>query len=205
MNIENLQLINKSETSNTVLRFLSKSTAISNETNLESFMHFLNRKHIGVSPNDYYQLFKDLETMGVGALVPFNGKPQGKFIWHYSFKDVSDQILNPNKMVNIKSALEEQEEIEKEEKEMEPMKRRGRPKGSRNKPRDVLPSLSEESKEVIAARRPGRPRVIRRPSTQLSKDIIFMFTSSDGKSIPFHLSDAENLIKQVELIKSQIA
>lgn len=125
MNIEQLQLIKRTPTANTVLKFFSNRERISNDTSLESFRAFLTRNGYTIDKGEFEQLFRELEGAGAGKLVEYNGKPAGKFIWSYSLRDVSDQILNPNKLV----AFGDKQSIEPMIVPLAPKKRAGRPKG----------------------------------------------------------------------------
>lgn len=122
MIIEQLQLVRRNETSNNVLKFFSQRQRISNETNLESFQSYLVRSGYTIKKDDYFNLFQDLESVGAGKLVNYDGHNMGKFIWTFSLRDVSDQILNPNKVVDLSSLAGN---------ETTPTRKRGRPKGYR--------------------------------------------------------------------------
>lgn len=216
MNIEQLQLISRNITSDTLLRLFFNMRQISNETNLESFINYLTKTGNIIDINEYHNFFKELQTCGVGFLVDYHTKTNQfrKFRWKYSIKDVSEQILYPNRMVKIKPAVEE-ETIEEEtviptENEMNETKRgRGRPKGSKNKDSDILESHIETTNPTGEVKRRGRPAGTRNkmPTTIRvpSKEVVFMFSNSKGDLIPFNLNDAESLIKQVEKIKENIS
>lgn len=196
MKIEQLQLIERNETSDIVLKWLSRSKPVSNDTNLESFISFLINKGNNINAIDFFRLFKQLEEAEAGSITSYKGQHPSKFVWHYSLQDVCQQILNPNRMMNIHSINEEKEESEN----IVTIKRgRGRPKGSRNEKivNDQQPAVAQS-----VAKPRGRPRGYR-PSQ--NREIVFMFTTSKGTNILFNLNDAESLIKQVESIKAQIA
>src|SRR5690349_9798451 len=128
MNIEQLQLVARNETSNVILNLLVHSKTISNETNVDSFWLFLKNKGYNLNSDNYHNFFKQLVDAGVGVFE------ENIFIWKYSFQDVSEQILHPNKIVNIRFAQnpkEKEKEMKLEQTMETPAKRKpGRPKGS---------------------------------------------------------------------------
>lgn len=199
MNIENLQLVARNNTSETLLRLFLTMQQKSNQTNLDSFWNYLMKSGNNLDQNLYMNFFKELQDAGVGFLTNYRDQKFTKFLWNYNIKDVSEQILFPNKLVKIRPAIEE----EKEEETIIPeviveKKKRGRPKGSKNL--SVETDTHEDFIETIKRR--GR-----KPSTKgvVTKEIIFMFTTSKGTVLPFELQDAERLLQQVEQIKSQIS
>jgi hypothetical protein len=199
MNVEQLQLINRNQTSDTLLHLFANSKQVSNETNLETFYKFLINKGNAINQIDFRNFFRDLEAADVGVLH------DNKFTWKFSLQDISEQILNPNKMVNIRPSNIKEEEWTFMEQEV---KRRGRPKGSKNRPQLNTVIMPQENQQAIVEQQPtiikrrGRPKGIRQQAP--SKEIIFMFTTSKGRVIPFNLDDADKLIKQVEEVKSQL-
>jgi hypothetical protein len=68
----------------------------------------------------YIKLFMDLEDAGVGTIVQIDSSTK-KFVWRYSLRDVSEQILNPNKQMEIKPV----------EADLSSKGKRGRPVGYR--------------------------------------------------------------------------
>lgn len=212
MKIEQLQLINRNDTVDILLKIFVSSQEISNQTNLDSFNNFLKKKGNYIDDKLFFNFFKELQDSGVGFLTNYNGQRFTKFLWNYSLKDVSEQILFPNKMVKIRPTLEEELEEVKDEvipegENMDKPKRRGRPKGSRNLSRQPIQSTVEEVREKVEAATPksGRPKAgLIKYGQRISKDVVFMFTTSKGEFVPFELKDAERLLQQVEQIKSQL-
>jgi hypothetical protein len=184
MNIEQLQLVNRNETSTMLLKLFTTMHQISDETNLVSFYNFLIKKGNNIIKSQYDSFFKELEEMDIGYL-----SPNGIFKWNFNIKDVSEQILFPNKMIKIRSLNQPEE---KEVEDMAQVKRSpGRPKGSRNKGNEPTPTRTVE-----------RPSLA--PTMPPEKEVIFLFTTNKGKHIPFNLSDAERLIQQLQEIKQQM-
>jgi len=165
MNIEKLQLINRNETTNTILKLWARSNPKSNETNVDSFKMYLFNKGYSINKDEYFRLFNQLEECGVGKFVD-----KSNFVWNHSLKEVSEQILSPNKIIIGKP----------EEKGIVMKKGRGRPKGSRNKPKEV------KRRTVI-------------------KDVVFVFTNYKGEAVPINLIDADRLVKEITKIKEQFA
>src|SRR5690349_24957168 len=102
MNIEELQLITRTETANIIINFFSKNKKTSNEILLRFLKSNLIKKGNTINETQFLRFFKELEEIGVGAHNDFNGQPSGRFVSSYNLYDIADQILNPNKMVNIR-------------------------------------------------------------------------------------------------------
>lgn len=192
--IEQLQLINKNNTADCLLRFLERSTAKSNQTNLDSFTNHLKKIGFMINKNDFVRFFVDLEEAGAGQLVPFRENPQGKFIWSYDLQAIADQALNPNKLIDLDfkplTIVEEKKEVVMP-KAIESQvvsiakKQRGRPKGAKNKKASLLP------------RKEGKPVY----SQQAPREILFIYTTKRGQMIPMCLEDVDLLNKQAEQIR----
>lgn len=192
MRVEQLQLINKTETSNNVLNFLVRKDKVASVTNLESFRVFLCRKGYKVAFQDFIKLFKDLEEAGAGKLEDYKGTNPTKFIWYYSFKDVADQILNPNKMIEL-HLIDYEKATNKDPimatvtpiKETQ-IKRKGRPKGAINKPKEST---------IISG-----PAITRSPS----KEIYLVFATDKNEAVVMSMKEAERFCEHYKAVKERM-
>lgn len=178
MNKENLK-VEKTETALTVLSMFASRERIGAETTIDPLRSYFVRKGISLPTDELYKLFSELEESGVGELQPYLGNPTGKFMWYYSLRDVSKQILNMDQDILIKDIHGRVETDKKRPK--------GRPKG-----------YSPKFKQVM-----GRelPKDLPRRPTQTRDERIFVFTTDSGDYIPFKIHEAERLIAQVNSIK----
>lgn len=208
MKVENLHLINKTSTSRIIFTFLSKCNPISNTTNLVTFKEFLEDK-FQINSKDFYQTFDDLEDQEVGS---FSSAQPNVFTWHYNLKDVSEQIVYPNKQVTIREAeeatmsrkprnkiiskpltfrLKEVAPIDiKVDQPTSKVERRGRPKGAKNKPKVT------KSYEYLTPKKEVKREGL------ITGEVIFFFTNKIGKRIPFRLDDVEDLVAQAKEVQS---
>lgn len=202
MNIEELQLVTRTLTANTIINFCAHNKKMSNETILRFFKSQLLKAGHEIDNDDFQRYFDDLEGIEAGVHNSFNGQPKGRFIWKYYPSDLAEQILNPNKMLNIRLV----------------------PNGSSSQgntqnnppitPIAIRRSVSLDSpldnryKAAIAhPNAPNRtsPIVIDSKSPmEVEDNIVFLFTTSRGKYIPFPLNDVARLVKEAELIRSRI-
>lgn len=206
--IENLQLIKRNDTVDLMLRIFLRSRQISNETNIETFKIFLMNKGNRINESDYYNFFENLEGFGFGHF-----KDDYTFIWKYSLHKVAEQILYPNRLVKLEPEMDTDLEVEKETTKIMP-----RPKGSKNKPKETneesqihINEIKEaplELKDTPQVKKRGRPAGWKKEIQQpygvrpgLKTGIIFVFTTSDNRTIPLNLDDADKLVRQVEEVK----
>lgn len=198
-----LENIKKTNTSKIIFKWLAGCNPISNTTNILSFKTFLSDK-FDIDEQDFYRTFDDLEECEVGY---FSSAQPNVFHWEYNLKDIGEKMTSPTKKINIRKAEEiipekiaKRKIVEtvkplsftlketlaapqerKEEPMPEPVKRPGRPKGAKNKPKLV----SERSERLEA-----------------TPDVIFIFTTKKGTRIPFRLDEVDELIKQANEIKA---
>lgn len=210
MNTEQMQVLNKNETNNILCRLFLKMSQKSGETNLESFFNHLKKKGNFLDKEDYNKFFDDLENIEINNIPIGYTNQNGIFIWNYCFNDVSEQILFPEKTVNIRllneqpaqtpavNPVQEAPTQKKEENQMSPKKKgRGRPKGSRNKNN----AETSPNRPVERAKEEVIPKGL---TNGLHQEVVFMFTNSKGRTLPFNLEDAEKLIEQVKDIKQHL-
>lgn len=177
MQVEDLQLVARTQTANNLLKHFLSRQRISSDTALEALKSYLHRQGVDVHPEDFIKFFSDLEEAGVGELQEYHGNKRGKFIWYYSLRDVSEQILNPNKKIEIRSM--DQTEV------LNRRKPRGRPVGF--SPKATTPKADAPKVEVLK-----------------HENVIFLFTTDSGEPVTLKLTEAERLVKQIGLFKQKL-
>lgn len=129
------ELPKKNQTSFVVLKDFSERQRIRRETDIDRNALVLLQKGHKVNPEQYMQLWKDLETLGAGVIVWGRNGNTNRFKWNYSLKDVGTTALNPddekNPMVPVGEAPKAP--ATKPKRAYKKRSRRGRPKGSKNK------------------------------------------------------------------------
>lgn len=215
MNVDELQLVNRNKTSMIIFQLLAGSAPVSNETNVESFKTFLKKRGFEINEDDYYKAFDDLEDVKVGN---FDATQPSKFVWKYNLKDVSEQIVYPNKRVDIReSERAPRRQIIPERTDMTPTPNRpqatkppmptkrppGRPPGAKNKPKAApatTPALQSARPKAQASRRPS----IVGKQVLPNADVIFFFKTRRGKLISLTLEDADDLVSQVSEMRAEL-
>lgn len=178
----NLKLIERNSTADTILNILANSTPVSNETNIVSFLSFLLRKGNALNTTKFYRFFVDLQKAGAGKLEQDTiGKPL-KFFWKTSPKEVASEIL----------ALDAPK-----------IKKRGRPFGSKNKPKKKEESMVTMPVQFMG-NVPKRGRPAGAKNKPKAKQIYIMFGLKSGETVPFSLEDAENLLQHVKKVKQNV-
>lgn len=117
-------------------------------TNIDRLKNLLLAKGEKIVDKEYMETFKRLQDMDYGSIVyGRNGQPT-RFIWNYNLKSVG------------KSAFSEEKEPVKLPEAQSPVKRgRGRPKGSKNKPKQIDRKLEtykvilDQAASIIASAR----------------------------------------------------
>lgn len=179
MQVEDLQLVSRTVTANSLLKHFLSRQRISPDTALDALKSYLIRQKVEVNKDDFYKFFGELEEAGVGELQEYLGNKRGRFVWYYSLRDVSEQILNPNKKIEIRS-MDQTEVLNKR-------KSRGRPVGY--SPKVPLKNVLVEGK---------------RPPSFVQDNVIFLFTTDAGEPVTLKLAEAERLVKQIGLFKSKL-
>lgn len=219
MNLDKLKVINKTNTSNTIFKWLAGCNPISSTTNLITFKEFLEKK-FELSEQDFYNVFDSLEEAEIGF---FSSAQPNIFHWEYNITDVVTTALHPNKKVNIRKY----EEIM----ERKPKKKLIQPastpltfnlKEVLNVPQKLMEQPEKapepESKQVMIKKHRGRPPGAKNkiaPKTKkpvigdtvsnpLNREVIFFFTTRRGTKIPFRLDDVEDLVAQAKEIQAVI-
>lgn len=220
MNLDKLKVINKTNTSNTIFKWLAGCNPISSTTNLVTFKEFLEKK-FELSEQDFYNVFDSLEDAEIGF---FSSAQPNIFHWEYNITDVVDVALHPNKKVNVRKY----EEIM----ERKPKKKLIQPasvppltfnlKEVLNAPQKLVEqpekAAEPESKPVMIKKHRGRPPGAKNkiaPKTKkpvigdtvsnpLTREVIFFFTTRRGTKIPFRLDDVEDLVAQAKEIQAVI-
>jgi len=177
MNVEDLQLIHRSQTANEVLKFFSQRQRISNETTLDSFKNYLSRL-FKVNTEEFYNLFVELQEAGAGKLVEHQGKQRGKFIWNYSLRDVSEQILNPNKKIDLQPLIATE--------------------SNGTKTATITP-LDQAPKRT----RGRQPKAATTPKAE-GEVVYIAFKTSKGECIPISLTDADRLFEEVKIVRAKL-
>lgn len=178
LDVVKLQMLSKNETAVNLLKFFQKCREISNLTNLDSFLRFLNKTGVSIVHSDYEAFFKSLQNLGVGYFDPAK---KHMFIWKYSFNNVADQVLHPNRKITIKSWAEDDFE-------------------------DMLEATPIPAKKLVAEEagltRKGRPKGSKNKTKQ-PNDIVFTFKTSKG-DVSLDLADTVSLINQVSQLKQTL-
>ncbi len=178
MNIEELQLITRSETANHILKFfVTVKKLFTCETDLEVFWSYLlaNKGGHRLLKDEYYKFFNELEGHKVGTFREFLGPTPDIFRWHFPANNICAQILNPNKMIDI------------EDEGSTMIKKRGRPRGiTKNKQTEL--NLEGKSKRTY---------------NKSKKDVIVMFETSRGELFPFNMNDADRFISYIKKVQEQ--
>lgn len=118
------------------------------ETNVKAMWSSLLRNKEKVVQKEFFQFWKNLEAEGLGSLIVGRRGKHTRFIWNYSLKNVGKSMLEGSDIETNKIGKEvTQIEAKKPHSEH---KRRGRPKGSKNKPK-VGGSPAKILKEIPAA------------------------------------------------------
>lgn len=201
LNIKKLHTIDKNETSLVLLKFFQKCREISNETNLQSFSKFLARSSFHISTAEYEKFFTSLQELGVGY---FDANNPNTFVWRYSFNNVADQILHPNKKIDIKQwddDLNDMFTLASEElanKPQTPAAKDIKPQA----PTQLQKQISDQAPQTITRGKKGRPKGAKNKDKS-PRDVHFTFQTSKGE-VSFDLADTMNLIRQVEILKQTL-
>lgn len=206
-------LVKANETSTTLSNIFSRrSTQKSPETNLMSFWNFLSNKGHRLNREDYIQYFEDMEGIEAGHLVYDGGNPI-KFIWKYNFQDIANKIQNPNRPIELRlappdktieeraaevrksTAVEIKENLQgdfklmKGQEQVMPVKKRGRPKGSKN-----LNMGSPSTQEVVQSF-PSRRRVLKTDGGIAPR--LYSMDSS-GVLAPVDMTEVSDLLQKIK-------
>jgi hypothetical protein len=177
--------MNLTNTSKIIFNLLASSRTISNITDLESWKDYLLKRGFNIVEEEFYKTFDDLEAAGLGTFQQTN---PNIFHWSTSPQEVSEKQLKENTVTAITKNG----------------KRKGRPPGAKNKPK---------AQQMTVAPTPVTRPPATKPPLQAPKEtfeppkgeVIFCFTTKRGKIISISLDEADALIKQVELVKQNLA
>lgn len=222
MNLDKLKVINKTNTSNTIFKWLAGCNPISNTTNLVTFKEFLEKK-FELNEQDFYNVFDSLEEAEIGF---FSSAQPNIFHWEYNITDVVTTALHPNKKVNVRK-YEEIMERKPKKKLIQPAsvpltfnlkEVLNDPNQSKLPLAAITQDIQPESKETVIKKHRGRPPGAKNkvaPKTKkpiigatvenpLTREVIFFFTTRRGTKIPFRLDDVEDLVAQAKEIQAVI-
>lgn len=88
----------KSQTSKIVFDTLSKRLRFRRETNLDKFHNQLINEGEKIVEDEYLDTFKQLQKLGIGALVHGRGNRPTRFKWNYNLKDVAKSAFSDEKI-----------------------------------------------------------------------------------------------------------
>lgn len=166
-----------SNTALVVLKDLATRERNSRQTDIDRNAMKLLYKGIKVNPDDYLNFWKNLESLGVGNIIwGRNGNPN-RFRWHYSLKDVAIGAINPDSVKELLPAPSEVDVVvpKRSYKRRTKRSKRGRPLGSKNKPK----AFPKPSQEVICI---------------TVKDL-------NGKAFTVSVQEAMRIVEQMNIIK----
>ncbi len=192
MNIEELQLITRSETASHILKFFTTVKKPNSETNLEAFWFYLlaNKGGYRLLKDEFYKFFTELEASKVGA-VEFTGNTPVAFRWHFPANNICEQILSPNKMIDIEGDTMKEETVKR---------KRGRPRGTGKTQGKSWADVNPNSTDYCL----GDEIPMKRTYNKSKKDIIVMFETSRGELFPFNMSDAARFISYIKKVQEQV-
>lgn len=182
MNTNDLTIAGYTETAMAILKSLAERKRVSSTTAVDKLYYQLLKDGKKVVKQDFIQFFKDIEQLGYGSIVYGRGKNPTRFRWYYSLKDVGNAVIKPE-------LFKEFHKLEKKE-NVVVMKRRGRPKGSKNT------NVVKTSK--VAAQ-------ITKTRQDQTNDVILIMTSLSGEKVPVRFSEIEKLASQIESIKVKLS
>lgn len=120
-------IANGSETAKTVFDVLSKRRRFRRQTNLNKLQQMLMDQGCLIVEDDYINLFKELETKGVGSLIVGRKGNPNRFKWNYSLKSVAKAAIG-NDNVEQFEPLGKKAPVITPENSLIPKRKPGRPR-----------------------------------------------------------------------------